>query len=84
MGAQCTFDEMLPTIESEANGIDDPHRQVEVFTYGGGLFLRIGQVNDENTGTNRYTVQLSKRAAEMLISGIQDGVDYFSLSGFPN
>lgn len=79
MGANFKFDEKLPTVEPEAGDVLNPWRQVEVFTHDDGLFLRIGQVNEENTGVNRYTVQLSKSAAREIIRGIEDGVAYLSL-----
>lgn len=81
MGANFKFDEMLPTIHHNAGDVKDPCRQVEVFTHGGHLFLRIGQVNEQDTGTNRYTVQLSKDAAEKVIAAIQRGIDYLNLPG---
>lgn len=79
MGANFKFDEMLPTIQHNAGDGKDPCRQVEVFTHGGNLFLRIGQVNEQDTGTNRYTVQLSKDAAKKLMAGIKGGIDYLNL-----
>lgn len=81
MGANSKFDEMLPTIHHNAGDIKDPRRQVEVFTHGGDLFLRIGQVDEQDTGTNRYTVQLSKDTAKKLMAAIERGVDYLNLPG---
>jgi len=78
MGANSNFDERLPTVRPEAGDAPTPWRQVEVFTHGGELFLRMGQVNEENTGTNRYTVQLSNSTARKLISGIEDGIAYLN------
>jgi len=76
VGAEFKFDERLPTIPPEAGHQENPWRQVEVFTHGGELHLRIGAVNQENTGIDRYTVTLSKSDAERLIVGIQDGLFY--------
>jgi len=79
MGSINYFDKMLPTVEYEAINIKNPERQLEVFTTGGKLFLRIGKVNSENTGDNCYTIQLSKNDAEGLISGIQSGMSFLSM-----
>lgn len=66
MGASFKFDEMLQTIGPEANGDDKAQRQVEVFTHGGDLFLRVGPVNQRDAGKDRYTVKLCARSAEQL------------------
>lgn len=77
MGANFFFDKMLPSIKQEANGELDPKRQVEVFSYGGDLWLRIGTTNQENSGTGRYTVKLSTTDAKELLAAIEDGMVYF-------
>ncbi len=79
MGTLFQFDKMLPTIELEAKSSKNPQRQVEVFTYDRKLWLRVGPVNSENTGENRYTVQLSKEHASELVSAIEDGVRFLSV-----
>lgn len=79
MGANFKFDEMLPTVQTGSSGAKDPRRQVEVFTHGSGLFLRIGQVDQQDTGINTYTVELSKATANKLISAIQGGIDFLNL-----
>lgn len=79
MGANFKFDEMLPTVGFEAKGVNDPQRQVEVFTHGGCLYLRIGAVGAENMGTGRSTVELSKSSACKLIDAIKSGVEYLNL-----
>jgi hypothetical protein len=70
MGANFHFDKMLPTVSTEAAG-PDPKRQLELFTYGGKLFLRVGPPNKEHSGTERYTVELSQENALELASELQ-------------
>lgn len=79
MGANSQFDKMLPAIEPEAGNIKEPRRQVEIFTYGGDLFLRVGPINEENIGTNRYTVKISREDGQALIYGIENGINYLGL-----
>lgn len=79
MGANFKFDEMLPTIQTGSSSAMDPRRQVEVFTHGSGLFLRIGQVDEQDTGINTYTVELSMANAKKLIASIQAGVEFLNL-----
>ncbi|MBA4316576.1 MAG: hypothetical protein C0422_14790 [Alcaligenaceae bacterium] len=62
---------MLPTVGPEAPGIANPQRQLELFTHGGKICLRIGAVNCENSGTNRYTVELSPDVAAELASALK-------------
>ena len=75
MGAICYFDKMLPSIKIESN-VENPKRQLEVFTYEHKLWLRIGSINQENTGLDRYTVELSKEMAKELIKGINEGMSF--------
>ena len=42
MGANFSFDKMLPTVSPEAPGASNPLRQLELFTNGGKIFLRLG------------------------------------------
>jgi len=79
MGALFQFDKMLPTPEPEAKGKLKSKRQVEVFTHGNKLFLRIGAVNSQNSGDNCYTVQLSRSDANELVSSINAGIEYIKL-----
>lgn len=80
MGANFQFDKMLPSINMEAgNIIKEPRRQVEIFTYGGDLFLRVGPINEENIGANRYTVKISREDGHQIISGIENGINYLGL-----
>ncbi len=79
MGAVFQFDRMLPTVQAESANIQNAKRQVEVFTHGGKLFLRVGHVGSENSGENRHTVQLSTNDANDLISGIESGMTYLSM-----
>lgn len=71
MGANFSFDKMLPTVSPEAPGASNPLRQLELFTNGGKIFLRLGAVNQENSGTDRYTVEISLEAATELASSLQ-------------
>lgn len=67
MGANILFDEMLPAPAQEAPGLADPQRQLEVFQHGGKMWLRIGPLNEQNSGANRYTVELSDETREILL-----------------
>lgn len=58
MGANFFFDKMLPTIQQEDHLAADPKRQLELFTNGGQTFIRVGPINQENSGVCRYTVEL--------------------------
>lgn len=71
MGANFSFDEMLPTVVQEAPGVLNPKRQLELFTHGGKIFLRTGPVNGENSGTNRYTVELNPQSAAELAASLK-------------
>jgi hypothetical protein len=79
MGANFYFDEMLQSVPHKAGRTSVPRRQVEVFTHGGGLFLRIGKVGAENMGSGVYTVELSLAAAEKLAGAIDAGLRYLNL-----
>ena len=79
MGSINYFDKSLPTVAYEAAKIKNPERQVEIFTTGGKLFLRISAVNPKIPGDKCYTVQLSKTDAEGIISGITDGMVFLSM-----
>jgi len=71
MGANFSFDEMLPTVGPEAPGVPNPKRQLQLFTHGGKIFLRVGAVNREDAGTDRYTVELSPENAADLASSLE-------------
>ena len=77
MGANFYFDKMLPGVASESKE-RNPKRQLEVFAYGNKLFLRVGGVNQENSGDNRYTVELSKANASDLIEAIDATMNYLA------
>jgi hypothetical protein len=71
MGANFHFGEMLPTVATEAQGLANPRRQLELFTHGGKIWLRMGPLNRENSGTERYTVELSPETAGELASALK-------------
>lgn len=71
MGANFTFNEMLPTHAVEANGRHDARRQLEVFTHGGKNWLRLGAVNHQDSGVERYTVELPPVQLNDLIAGLE-------------
>ena len=79
MGANFKFDEMLPGIpqENEAH-VKDVRRQVEVFTHGDGVFLRIGPLGSRDSGENRYTVELSKESGSNLRDAIHSAMQYMT------
>jgi hypothetical protein len=79
MGANFQFDQMLPGIQQENNDqVKDVRRQVEVFTHGDGVFLRIGPLGSENSGENPYTVELSKESAPNLRDAIHSAMQYMA------
>lgn len=69
MGANFYFDKMLPTAGPETKPGDQ--RQLEVFTLGGKVFVRIGPLNQENDGLNRYTVEVPPEALSMLRESLE-------------
>ena len=79
MGAKFLFDEKLPSVPHKADRTSDQRRQVEVFTHGGGLFLRIGKVGEDNTGRTVYAVELSLADAEKLSGALDAGLRYLNL-----
>ena len=79
MGANFHFDEMLPGIKQEnKDQVKDLRRQVEVFTYGDGVFLRIGPIGSENLGEHRYTVELTKESGSNLRDAIHSAMQYMA------
>lgn len=79
MGAKFLFDEMLPSVPHKVDRTSVSWRQVEVFTHGGGLFLRIGKVGEENMGRGVYAVELSLADAEKLAGALEAGLRYLRL-----
>jgi hypothetical protein len=79
MGGTFNFDQMLPSIPDEAGGKPNPKRQVEIFTHNSKLCLRVGPINEKDSGENRYTVQLSGKDARELIASVEAGVSYLGL-----
>jgi hypothetical protein len=73
MGANFKFDEMLPTVLDGGSAATPPgaKRQLELFTYGGSTFLRMGPLNQQHAGTDRYTVELSDKMLNELASAIE-------------
>jgi len=68
MGANFFFDKMLTTIQQEDHLAVDPKRQLELFTHGGQTFIRVGPINQENSGVSRYTVELMPDDIQALAS----------------
>ncbi|QRF90273.1 hypothetical protein CLH39_08555 [Alcaligenes faecalis] len=69
MGANFFFDRMLPAEGPETKPGDK--RQLEVFTLGGKVFIRVGSINQENDGLNRYTVEVPPEALSRLRDSLQ-------------
>lgn len=69
MGANFFFDQMLPAEGPETKPGD--LRQLEVFTLGGKVCVRIGPLNIENGGSNRYTVEVPPEALRALRESLQ-------------
>jgi hypothetical protein len=79
MGANFYFDEMLPGIKNEnKDGAKDLRRQVEVFAYSNGLFLRVGPLGSQHSGENTYTVELSKQTGSELRDALQSAMEYLA------
>ncbi len=81
MGAHFYYDALHAVPPEEYQGETDPHRQVEVFTWAGKLWLRVGPIGDENEGTNRYTAHLTSAQAAKLARAIEDGMVNVAESG---
>jgi hypothetical protein len=73
MGAGFKFDEMLPAVLDGGPGRTPPgaRRQLQLFTDGGKAFLRLGPLDKEDAGTDRYTVELSDKALADLAFAIE-------------
>jgi hypothetical protein len=79
MGANFQFDEMLPGIQNEnKDQTADLRRQVEVYTHGQKLFLRVGPIGSENSGVDRYTVELTKETGSNLRDAIHSAMQYMA------
>jgi hypothetical protein len=76
MAANFQYDEMLPSVDPEAKKFRNPKRQVEVYTLGHKLFLRIGAVNQKDSGEKIYTVQLTDKSCIELAEAIIGGANY--------
>jgi hypothetical protein len=71
MGANIKFGEMLPTVIDGGPTPSGAKRQLELFTHGGKTFLRMGPLNEEHAGLNRYTVELT----EKMLAALGDAID---------
>ena len=69
MGAKIFFDRMLPAEGPETKPGD--RRQLEVLTLGGKVFVRIGPLNKENAGLNRYSVEVTPAVLKALQESLQ-------------
>lgn len=79
MGANFHFDEMLPGIRQENKAeVNDLRRQVEVFTHGDGVFLRVGPLGSANSGENCYTIELTKETGSNLRDAIHSAMQYIA------
>jgi len=79
MGALSHFDQMLPGIANEnTTGVKDLRRQVEIFTYGDGVFLRVGPLGEQYSGEDRYTVELTKQIGSELRDAIYSAMEYMA------
>lgn len=68
MGANFFFNKMLPAVQQEGQFTKEPKRQLEVFTHGGKTFIRVGPVNQEDSGINRYTVEIPQEDVQDIAS----------------
>lgn len=69
MGVNFFFDKMLPAQGPETKPGD--RRQLEVFTCAGKNYVRIGPINKENGGPDRYTVEVPPEALLTLREALQ-------------
>lgn len=68
------YDAMHPVPKTEAEPGKDPERQVEVYSYAGDLFLRLGPLGEEHAGTGWYTARLTAAQAAKLAKAIDEGL----------
>ena len=61
------YPELIQSMEPGTNA----KRQVEIFTQGGDMYLRI---HDINSGNVLYTLQLSEASGEELIASVEAGL----------
>ena len=71
MGAKPLFEKMLPVPVSE--GKDADRRQLELFQHGGRTWLRMGPLNGQYAGFDRYTVEIPPEVAADLARALQEG-----------
>ena len=64
MGAISYYDAMQTVPKHDEVTDKRPERQLEVFTHGGKLYLRVGPIGEENAGSDQYTVSFSAAQAE--------------------
>ncbi|WP_321961592.1 hypothetical protein [Paraburkholderia sp. J7] len=76
MGANFFFDKLLPAADTEARKVPGSQRQVEIFTHGDGLWLRVGLLDEEHQGQG-FTVEFTKSAAAELAEGLDRAMHYF-------
>jgi len=69
MGANFIFNKMLPA--SPADGKPGDRRQTALLTHGDNVWLRIGPLNVEDGGIDRYTVKLSEQDIQELLNGLK-------------
>ena len=81
MGANFYVDTMLPAVDDEAykEPAGPRSRQVEIFTHGSSVFLRIGKLNEEHQGAG-YCVELTAETAAVLIDGLEGAARYLGAS----
>ena len=69
MGATPFFKKMLPVPPSDGKPGDK--RELELFTHGGKVWFRMGPLNEENAGSDLYTVEVPPQALEALRESLQ-------------
>ena len=73
MGALIMYDEMVPVPDPQGRGIENPTRQLEVFTMAEDIFIRMGTVDGlEEPGW--ITGQLSVTEAHKLARALDDAL----------
>jgi hypothetical protein len=80
MGAQIFYDAMHPVPKPEQNP-GKTKRQVEVFTHGNELWLRMGPVGDKDEGKRRYTARVTASQVSGLINALESGLRFLGAEG---
>lgn len=69
------YDQMVPVPQPELpSGVEQGQRQLEVFELNNQVHVRLGPVDEENAGLNRYTAVLSIESARQMIDALESAL----------